>query len=310
MPLDPATRAFMEQLNANGEVRLEDLSPQEAREAFAGMTLLDGETIDLAAVEEAVAPGPGGEIPLRIYRPSAESGLPAALYFHGGGWVIGNLDTHDNTCRRLARESGAAVVSVDYRLAPENPYPAAPEDCYAALEWVAHESETLRFDRSRLAVAGDSAGGNLAAVVAQMARDRGGPGLTFQLLIYPATDLGCDTGSMRDNAEGYFLTKSAMEWFWTQYLGDRSGERAAYSSPLSAASLADLPAAMVVTAEFDPLRDEGEAYARRLKESGVDVDLRRYDGVIHGFVSMAGMIPRGADAVRDAGAALRRAFAL
>ncbi len=309
MALDPAAKALMEQLEAGGGFQIETMSPSEARLAFAAMSALDGEPVSVASIEDAEAAGPAGPIPLRVYRPRVDERLPVILYFHGGGWVIGSLDTHDNTCRRLAMASDCTVVSVDYRLAPEHPFPAAPEDCYAALGWVVDNAEGLRVDGDRVALAGDSAGGNLAAVVAQMARDRGGAKVSFQLLIYPATDLGCDTASMHENGEGYLLTREGMRWFWGHYVGDPASARAPYNSPLCAESLADLPTAHVITAEFDPLRDEGEEYARRLDESGVLVRLRRYEGMIHGFVSMAGLLPQGAEAIGEAGASLRSFFA-
>lgn len=308
MPLDPAAKALMEQLDVGGGFRLEELSPSEAREAFSAMASLDGEVVEMASVEDASFAGPHGAVPVRIYRPRDADTLPVVLYFHGGGFVIGNLDTHDSTCRRMAQSADCVVISVDYRLAPEHPYPAAADDCYAALQWVADSAESLRVDSSRLVVAGDSAGGNLAAVVAQMARDRNGPAVSFQLLIYPATDSNCDTDSMRENAEGYFLTRAAMRWFWGHYLSGAESSREPYNSPLSAESLANLPPAYVITAEFDPLRDEGEEYARRLADSGVSVRLRRYDGMIHGFVTMAAMLPQGGEAIREIAASLRMLF--
>lgn len=308
MPLDPALEQLMQQLTAGGDFRIEDMSPVQAREAYSAMAALDGETVEVGQVSNAEVAGPAGAIPVRIYRSRESAMLPVVVYFHGGGWVIGNLDTHDSVCRRLARDADCAVISVDYRLAPEHPYPAAPEDCYAAVKWIAANSEALAVDANRLVVAGDSAGGNLATVVALMARDRGGPAIAFQLLIYPVTDLGCDTPSMRENAEGYFLTREAMRWFWRNYLGRDGAEREPYHSPLAAPSLANLPAAYIITAEFDPLRDEAEDYAGRLVDSGVSVRLRRYDGMIHGFVTMAGVVPQGAAAIREAAATLRMRF--
>jgi acetyl esterase len=307
MPLHSAAKALMDQIAAGGEVRLEEMSPAEARDAFAGMSLLDGEPVAIAAVRDLVAEINARDVALRLYRPDAEARPPVIVYFHGGGWVIGDLDTHDNTCRRLARASGCAVVAVDYRRAPEHPFPAAAEDCYAAVAWVVDNATALEVDGTRLAVAGDSAGGNLAAVVSLMARDRGGPQIAFQLLIYPATERGSDTESMRTNAEGYFLTRAAMLWFWQHY-APPSVEFSPYHSPLGAESLAELPPALVITAEYDPLRDEGEAYALRLSDSGVPVTLRRYDGMIHGFVSMAGVLPHGAEAIAEAGAMVREAL--
>ncbi len=304
MALAPSVQSLLDDIAAGGDVRLEDMSAAEAREAFAGMALLDGEPVEMASVHDRSVPSSQGDVRVRVYRPREDGDLPVIVYFHGGGWVIGGLDTHDNTCRRLALAAECVVVSVDYRLAPENPYPAAPEDCYAALSWVSGNAATIGASADRIGLAADSAGGNLAAVVSMMARDRGGPSVSAQLLIYPVTDSSCATGSMAENAEGYFLTRAAMEWFWANYVGDRTRARSPYQSPLAADSLEGLPPALVITAEFDPLRDEGEAYARRLQEAGVAVQMRRYDGMIHGFISMAGALPEGVEAVRDAGAAL------
>ena len=231
------------------------------------------------------------------------------MYFHGGGWVIGSLETHDGTCRELAAGAGCVVVSVDYRLAPEHRYPAAAEDCYAATRWCAEHAAELAIDARRIAVGGDSAGGNLAAVVAQMARDRGGPGLVLQLLVYPVTDHDFGTASYRDNAAGYLLTAADMRWFWGHYLGDDTARGAEpYASPLRAASLAGLPPALVITAELDPLRDEGEAYARALEAAGVAAKLHRYDGMIHGFFGMSAIMDQAVAAVREATGTLRFAF--
>jgi acetyl esterase len=200
------------------------------------------------------------------------------------------------------------VVSVDYRLAPEHPYPAAPEDCYAATQWVAKNGSEIGIDVSRLAIGGDSAGGNLTAVTALMARDRGGPGLRFQLLVYPVTDYALDTPSYRENGEGYFLTRDMMRWFWQQYLADPSHADHPYASPLRAADLANLPPALCITAGYDPLRDEGEAYAERLRAAGVAARTSRYEGMFHGFFGMAAQIDAARKAVAEAAAALRSAL--
>jgi acetyl esterase len=239
----------------------------------------------------------------------AGGALPGIVYFHGGGFVIGNLDSHDGTCRALANASGCAVVSVDYRLAPEHRFPAAPEDCYAALRFVAERGAELGIDARRLAVAGDSAGGNLAAVTALLARERRGPDVRFQLLVYPVADHAFDTPSYRDNAEGYFLSAAMMRWFWGHYLERPEQGDDPLASPLRAKDLAGLPPALVITAEYDPLRDEGEAYAARLKQAGVAAELLRYDGQIHGFFSLFDALDDGRAAVERAGAALRAALA-
>jgi len=305
MPLHAKSKEFLEQLAAAGMPPLGSLPVPETREAFKGVAAFGGPPQSLARVEERTIPGPAGEIPLRIYTPEVRGSLPVLVYFHGGGWVIGTFDTHDGVCRHLAKQAQAIVISVDYRLAPEHKFPAAAEDCYAATLWAADNAGSLGADAKRLAVGGDSAGGNLAAVVSLMARDRGKPRIAFQLLIYPVTDHAYDTASYRANAEGYLLTKDAMVWFWNHYLGGKADGANPYASPLRAASLAGLPRAMVVTAEFDPLRDEGEAYAQKLRDAGVPVKMKRYDGLIHGFFSMIGFFDQAKQAVADAAAEIR-----
>jgi acetyl esterase len=248
-----------------------------------------GLDIDVEAVEEQRIPTPEGGIGARLYRPSLEPGLPTVLFLHGGGWVMGTLDQYDAFCRLLARESGCAVLSVDYRLAPEHPYPAAPEDCYAALEWLAANSARLDLDGSRIAVAGDSAGGNLSAIVSLMARDRGGPAIRHQALLYPVIDRACDSVSFQEN-DRYLLTPDMMRWYWDMYVGDRTADHLPLAVPITAASLAKLPPATVLTAEYDPLRDEGEAYAAALVRSGVPTEAVRVPGMIHGFIALFGII--------------------
>jgi acetyl esterase len=234
-----------------------------------------------------------------VYRPAAGE-LPGLVYYHGGGWVVGSLVSHDPLCRTLAARSGCAVIAVDYRLAPEHPYPAAVEDAWAAMKWAAE-----RF--SLLAVAGDSAGGQLAASIALRARDADLP-LALQVLIYPATNCGFDTRSYRDNTEGPALTAAQMRWYWAQYVQDAARADEPDCSPLRAHELARLPPALVLSAEYDPLRDEGEAYARRLDEAGVAVTLRRYEGLIHGFIRMPALITRADGAIDDVAAAVRSAL--
>ncbi|MEN8159131.1 MAG: alpha/beta hydrolase, partial [Myxococcota bacterium] len=234
--------------------------------------------------------------------------LPALVYFHGGGWVIGSIDTHDGSCRDLANRIGCVVVSVDYRLAPENPYPAAAEDCYAATKWVSENAAAVGVDPGRIAIGGDSAGGNLTAAVALMARDRGAPALRHQLLVYPVTDADFSRPSYRENAEGYLLTTKAMEWFWGHYVPDPARRQDAYAAPLRAPDLSGLPPAFVLTAEYDPLRDEGEALAARLEQAGVPTRLTRYEGAIHGFFAMGLLAEVARRAVDDAVAELRQAL--
>ncbi len=307
MPLDPQSKALLDALPPMPDFERLDLA--QLRAGFDPSSLAPGEPEAVAHVEDRMIPGPAGEIPVRIYRPEAREKLPALVYYHGGGFVLCNLDTHDGVCRSLANSAGCAVVSVDYRLAPEHRFPAAPEDCHAALCWVAEHGAEIGVDPSRIAVGGDSAGGNLGAVVAQMARDRGGPPLRFQLLVYPVADCRFDTASYRDNGEGYFLTANMMKWFWKQYLADPADAANPYASPLRARDLFGLPPGLCITAEMDPLRDEGEAYAARLREAGVAVPTRRYDGVFHGFFGMGALIEQGKHAVAEAASALRRALA-
>ena len=307
MPLDPQARAILDLLAASGMPDLSIVEPAVIRKLTEAAVVLDqGEPV--ARVENRTLPGPAGEIPVRIYVPQTNGPLPVVAYFHGGGFVYCGLDTHDGTCRALANASGCSVVSVDYRLAPENKFPAAPEDAYAVTRWLADNGAEIGVDPQRIAVAGDSAGGNLATVVALMARDRGGPALAFQLLVYPVADFGFDTDSYRENADGYLLTEKMMRAFWSHYLAAEADGDHPYASPLRAERLDDLPPAFVATAEFDPLRDEGEAYAARLAAAGVPTTARRYDGMIHGFFSMGDAIEGARVAVDDAGSALRAAL--
>jgi acetyl esterase len=287
---------------------IHELPVGEARETAVAMTSMQGPVESVARVEDRTLVGPGGALPVRIYVPFGNGPFPVLMYFHGGGWVIGDIESSDGLCRTLAGEAACIVVSVDYRLAPEHRFPAAAEDAYHATLWVATEASRFGGDPSRIAVSGDSAGGNLAAVVALMARDRGKPPLKFQLLIYPVTDAGCDTPSYSENSEDYFLTKEAMLWFWGHYAPTQADRSHPYASPLRASNLADLPPALVITAEYDPLRDEGEIYASRMRAAGTPVECTRYDGMIHGFFTMSGLLDKGKAAIRQAAAALRAAF--
>ena len=287
---------------------LHTLSVEAARQLMIDLFTTKGEREPVGKVEDRSIPGRDGPLALRIYTPAGRGPFPILAFFHGGGWVIGNLETHDAPCRALANAAGCIVVAVDYRLAPEHKFPVAPEDCYAATRWVADHAAEIGGDPRRLAVGGDSAGGNLAAVVAQLSRDRGGPPLVFQLLVYPVTDHRFDTASYRENADGYFLTKDGMEWFWNHYLARAGDGDQPLASPLRARSLRGLPPAFVMTAEYDPLRDEAESYAALLREAGVEVALTRYPGTIHGFFSMGNVLSAGKQGMEDAAAALRTAF--
>jgi len=309
MGLDPQAKALLDQLVASNMPPLETLSPTEARTLAATLGAMGGPPQPVASVDDRRIPGPAGEIPIRTYTPVGRPPFPALVYFHGGGWVIGSIEMYDSVCRALANAAGCVVVSVDYRLAPEHKFPAAAEDAYAATQWVARNTALINVDPARIAIGGDSAGGNLTAVVALMARDRGGPRLVHQLLVYPVTDASCDTRSYRENADGYFLTAEMMRWFWNHYVNSDADRANGYASPLRAQSLAHLPSAFVITAEFDPLRDEGEAYAERLKAAGVPVKLTRYDGMIHGFFNMGAFLDRAAASIAAAAEELRAAFA-
>jgi acetyl esterase len=289
MSLDPQVKAHAERLAATGGPLRHTLSPDLVRQAEAAELRLEQEqTIPepLARVEDKAFAAAGSHIPIRVYTPDGAGSFPIVVYFHGGGWVLCNLDTHDQICRSVAKGADCVVVAVDYRLAPEHRFPAAPEDCYAATCWVADHREELNGAATHLAVAGDSAGGNLAAVVAQMARDRGGPTLSRQFLIYPITDLRMTSPSYEENANAPFLTRDDMIWFRSHYLREAKDITDPLASPLLAKSLRGLPPAIIVTAEYDPLRDEGEMYGALLQAAGGKASVRRQYGLPHGFLSL------------------------
>ncbi len=308
--LHPEAEAFLEQLDQLGAPDLHTLSVEGARELHESFRdAAAGEAV--AHVRDLAIDGPGGDLPIRIYRPDGEAPFPTLVWFHGGGFVLGTLETADPTCRAIANASGCTVVSVDYRRAPEQPFPAAVEDCYAATGWAAENTDALQSTPGRLAVGGDSAGGNLAAAVSQLSRDQDGPTIDYQLLVYPATSRSDDWPSYEVNAEGYFLTIDTMEWFSDHYFDSEIHRANPYANPLEACDLSDLPPATVVTAGFDLLRDEGVAYAEALAEAGNEVEHRHYPDMIHGFFSMIVppvVISRGVEAVEAAGADLESAL--
>ncbi len=307
MGVDPQVSAVLESLAEAPDIF--GMSPPEARAAMEAVPAV-GAPAEMASVEDRSVPGPGGDVAVRVYvPPAAESPSPVLCWMHGGGWIMGSLDTADITARSITARVGCTTVSVGYRLAPEHPFPAAVEDCHAVVAWVVAHAEEIGADAGRVAVGGDSTGGNLAAVTALVARDRGGPDLCFQLLVYPVTDFDFATASMLDNAEGWFLTRDAVRSFADHYV-DRSDRANPYAAPLRASDLGGLPPALVITADLDPLRDEGEAYGWRLKEAGVPTAVSRYDGMIHGFYSMTAALDRATDAQDQAAAALRAAMEL
>ncbi len=313
MPLDPQVARYLQAAAATDTAERVLPSLAELRRASVQGVLEEaGEPESVASVEDHLLAGPGGDLPVRIYRPElAGAGLlPVLVYFHSGGWVLGSIEGHDPVCRALANHAGCVVVAVEYRLAPEHPFPAAPEDCYAATRWVAEHAEMLAIDPARVAVGGDSTGGNLAAAVTLMARDRGGPQLCYQVLIYGETDYyEPGTASYRTYAEGYDLTRASMIWFWDQYLTNPAEHLHPYAAPLRAKDLSGLPPALIITAEYDPTRDETEDYARRLQEAGVPTRLSRYDGMIHGFFRMFAVFERSHEALAEVAGSLRAAFA-
>ncbi len=304
MALDPQMKALLDQMAAANLQPFHKLAPQEAR---AARRAPQGEPEPVAHVEDRTIPGPGGEIPVRIYVPKGNGPFGVLVYFHGGGWVVGNIEMTDQPCRMLTNAGRCVTISVDYRLAPEHKFPAGPEDCYAATKWAADNAAALNCDVARIAVGGTSAGATLAAAVALMARDRGGPRVAYQLLVYPATTSALDTPSHRQFAKDsyYILSRADMEWFWGHYLGSEADRNNPYACPAYATTLRGVAPAFVITAEYDPLRDEGEAYAARLREEGVQVVLRRYDGVTHGFFGMPAQLDKAKAAIAEAGSALR-----
>jgi acetyl esterase/lipase len=312
MALDPQVQAVIDMVARSGRPAYHTLSPKDARQLFLETRPAATPTPpEIGSVRNVVAETPQGAIPLRVYRPAGlpdATSLPAYVYFHGGGWVIGDLETHDVLCRQLTAASGASVISVDYRLAPEHKFPAAADDAWAATRWIVAHAAELGLDAGRLAVGGDSAGGNLAAVVALLARDAGGPAIRQQVLIYPVVDVMRETRSYADFAEGYMLTRDSMRWFVAHYLRSKDDAGDWRVSPLRAPSLARLPPALIVTAGFDPLRDEGEMYAGRLRDAGVTVDYVCYGGMVHGFAGMGKLIDTAQRAVSLIGDTLRQAL--
>ena len=313
MPLHPQALALREHRSQSGAPPLYTLTLAEARAAdLADIQSAAGTPEPVAVVEERRIPGPGGPLALRLYRPErpepGDEPLPALLYLFGGGWTLGSPDTSDAVCRRLTNAVGCVTASVGYRLAPEHPFPDALQDCEAALRWLADHADALGIDPDRLAVGGDSAGGNLAAATTLLLRQHGGPALRHQLLVYPNTDRRADTASLRGNDDPHLFNRRSVDWYWGHYLTRADDGDSPLASPLRADDLSGLPPATVITAEYDPLRDEGEQYADALRAAGVPVRSRRYAGMPHGFFAMTGRLDAAREAQQFAAEQLREAL--
>jgi acetyl esterase len=311
MPLDTVLKAFLDQVAAMGGPKTWEMQPSEAREAFAGLMQLAGpKDIPIGKVTNIAIPTANGEIPSRSYSAVASGGeaLPTLVFFHGGGWVIGSVDTHDGLCRMIANGSGCRVISVDYRLSPESKFPGPVEDAAAAVEWIEKNAAQLGVDANRLAIGGDSAGGALAAVVTQIAKEKGTPKLAYQLLLFPVTQIGNETISLREYAEGYFLERKTLEWFYENYLPPGADKRDPRISPLTASDVSGLPPAYVMLAGFDPLHDEGLQYAEKLRTAGVAVTVADYPDMVHDFIYLQAVLPQAAEALNTAAKALKAAL--
>jgi len=310
MPLDPQVKAILDEDAERGLPPYNELDPVAARKQMLDLSPPVDPQLAAGRIEERLIPGPQSNIPLRLYYPHGDPPYALLVYYHGGGWVIGNLETHDALCQALAKTSECLVVAVDYRLAPEHPYPAAVEDAYAATCWAADNAVSLQADPRHLAVIGDSAGGTLATVVSMMARDKGGPEISLQVLIYPITDYNFDTPSYLNNERGYMLSRDMMQWFWNNYLEDAAVVGHPYVSPLQAQNLDSLPQAIVLTAEYDPLCDEGQAYACKLQACGINTTHSHYEGMIHGFFRMTARLDQAKRALEEVSGKIKAALSV
>jgi acetyl esterase len=300
MPLNRQVVEMLDESRKSSTKPLYELSLEQARaDDLASIQASGGPVVPVGETRDLTLPGPAGDLPARLYLPSGTGPFPVLLYLFGGGWTLGTLDTCDGVCRQLCVDASCMVVSVQYRRAPEHRFPAAPEDCYAAARWLAAHAASLGGDPRRLAVGGDSSGGNLAAAVTLMAGERGGPPLRCQVLVYPNTDFRADTPSRREIDDPAMFNRHSVDWYWGHYLADPVDGDNPLASPLRAASLRDLPPALVISAEYDPLRDEAEAYAHRMQAEGVRVELTRYDGMMHGFFTMSGVLDDARRALRQ-----------
>lgn len=313
MPVDPQVAEFLKQVAAANAPPLYTLPPSQARRL---VPQISSPAEPVATVEDRVIPGLGGDIPVRIYTPRSavqqpgRGPAPIMVFFHGGGWFVGDIKSYDHLMRTFANAFDSIIVSVEYRLSPENKFPAGVEDSYSATAWASQEARSLGADPTRLMVCGDSAGANLAAAVCLMARDRQGPEIAYQLLIYPVIDANFDTPSYQENATGYMLTQTAMRWYWEAYLAHPDDARNPYAAPIQAADLSKLPAAHIITAKYDPLRDEGDAYAARLKAAGVPVTTKCYETMIHGFVRRTDLYDMARQSIQDMAHEVKRFFGM
>lgn len=302
--LNPQAQALIDAAVASGLLPVYKLSTEESR-ARMRAAFIQGAPEQIASTRDLTIPGPSGGLPIRVYHPDPEARLPLVLFFHGGGWTVNDLDTHDRLCSILANESTCVVVAVDYRRSPEAKYPAAVEDAYAALVWASSNGDILNADPSLLCIAGDSSGGTLASAVALLTRDRNGPAIRQQVLFYPVTDyLDPETPSYAERGVGYSLNRDFMTWSWENYLPEEWSRDDPYLFPLRAQDLSGLPSTIILTAEFDPLRDEGAAFARRLQEGGVEVNYIHVDDQMHGFAMQTRAIDRARDLVREVAGAI------
>ncbi|HET7083570.1 MAG TPA: alpha/beta hydrolase [Rhizomicrobium sp.] len=310
MPLDPLVKAFLDRAAQIPRPKVWDMAPAMARQSFAGMMQLTGPTdVAVGKVESFTIPGPDGALRARSYSPVAAVGpLPTLIYFHGGGFIAGSLESHDGLCRLFTAEGGFKVIAVDYRLAPEHRYPAAVDDAWAATQWIEQNAAQLGVDAGRVAVGGDSAGGMLAAIVTQLAREKGGLKIAYQLLLFPNTQIGGETSSLKEFAVGYFLERRAIEYFNSLYLAPGADTASPKLSPLRAKDFSGLPPAYVMLGGFDPLHDEGLAYAEKLKAAGIKVTVADYAQMVHGFIYLQTVLPQAHEAVAKAATAVKQAL--
>ena len=310
MPLDPLVKAYLDKSAATPRLRAWDMTPDQVRQAFVGIMQQTGpKDVPVGRIENFTIPGPAGAMRARGYTPVAAVGpQPALIFFHGGGFVAGGLETHDGLCRQLVADGGFKLIAVEYRLAPEHPYPAAVEDAWAASLWIEQNGAQLGVDGGRLAVGGDSAGGMLAAIVTQMAKEKGGLKLAFQLLLFPNTQVGGDTSSLNEFAVGYFLERRTIDHLTSLYLPPSVDRNAPAVSPLRARDFSGLPSAYVMLAGFDPLHDEGLAYAEKLRAAGVKVTIADYPDLVHAFVYLQTVLPQAHDAMAKAAKAVKAAL--